>query len=85
MQCSSIVLASIGFLRKYVILHLAVLGQMSSHRACLSALGQILSCYGARMHRFDEYPIPQLKFDDVFFRSRKLAKRARKLEAHKTF
>ena len=84
-QCSSVVLASIEFLSKYVIVHSAVLGQIPSHRARLSALGQIISCYRAMMHSFVEYRIPQLKYDDVFFGSRKLAKPAQKLEAHKTF
>ena len=75
----------VQFLRKYAIAHSAVLGQIPSHRARLSALGQILSCSRAMMHRFVKYRIPQLKDDDLFFRSRKLAKRAQKREAQKTF
>ena len=58
-----IVLVSIGFLIKYVITHSAVLGQIPLHRACLSALGQILSCSRAMLHRFVEYWIPQLKHE----------------------
>ena len=42
-------------------MHLAVLGQISSYRACLSALGQILSCSCAMMRRFVKYWIRQLK------------------------
>ena len=54
-------LASIGFLRKCIIVHLAVFGQIPLHRARLSALGQILSCSRAMMRRFVKYWIPQLK------------------------
>ena len=57
-QCC-IVLACIGFLRKYVIAHAAVLGQIPLHRARLSAFGQVLSCSRASMRR--KYQIPQLK------------------------
>ena len=78
-------LASIGFLRKCVIPHLAVFGQIPSYRARLSAFGQILLCSRAMMCCFVKYRIPQLKDDVAFFRSQKLAKRARKLEAYKYF
>ena len=60
-QCYVVLASSIGFLRKYVIAHSAVLGQISLHHARLFALGQILSCSRTMMSRFVKYQIPQLK------------------------
>ena len=79
-QCC-IVLVSIEFLRKYIIVHSAVLAQIPSHHARLSALGQILLCLRSVIRRFVKYRILQLndeKKSDVFIRSQKLAKKRTK-------
>ena len=83
-QCS-VVLASLGFLRKCVIVHSAVLGQIPLHRARLSALGQILLCSCAMMCRFVKYRIPQLKDDDVFLDLKNLQSAHENLKRTKRF
>ena len=75
-------LASIGFLRKCVIAHSAVFGQIPSHRARLSALCQILLCSRAMIRCFIKYRIPQLEDERTVtcFSDSKTCK-----EAHKTY
>ena len=61
-QCC-VMLISIRLLRKYVIAHSAELGQISSNRVRLSALGKILSCLRTMLRRSAAYWIPQLKVE----------------------
>ena len=77
-----------GLLRKYALVHSAVLAQIPSHCAHISALGQILSCSRAMMRIFVEYRNSQYKdkrrvtcLSDL----KNLRRSARKLEAHKMF